>query len=756
MLRALPRAVVARYAPPLLKHLMRATWRRAQLLLNPPRTGPLHVFGGRAEYAPGTGRELYAREPAFRQAVDECERITTGLLGGPSLLANFTAAPAPDFFADETQVMHFSVVFQLALVAMWRAQGLQPAATLGVSLGEIVAVYSAGGLSLTDALRVSLCCQVVSQVEPPAYGVLVVNAGLATVGELAAGCPAELFVVLVLSADSCFAMCPLADFAAVGDYLASHGVPSQALRTAPMWPYHATRLARHLAALREPLRGLQPQPLARPCYLATVGRLVPAGTVLGPEHWPKMLLYPVDVHGALAAALADGYRVLVPFGLRPFPFYPLPAYQHVLGGAQLLPAFQPEVPEWESFGTMRRALASQGLLRPRTPVAAPVASAAIIAGLNLRAPDVVASPYASYAWLRQQGGLHFIPAEHGWLVLDYDLISHVLREPLLFSSTIASNFDEALIGADPPIHTGTRALLQSSFSPKEIGPLNAFTQAMVAELAAAARARPAFDFVADFAIPLTQAVSAQLLGLTPDERRQLQSVLPGPVYGLGYLGELTAFFENYLQQPPVAEPTTILAQLVAHVHSGRLTMLAALGLAKTMWLASITTSSIVMSGAAQYLLTHPTEAAELRAQPELADAFVEEILRLEPPLTTVWRVTTEPVVLGGQALPAGTNVICCLSAANRDPTRYPEPDELDLRRRPTRHLAFGGGVHACLGAHLARLEARLVVQWLLAEGASLRLTQPAALPTYFPNATFRALAELPVSLQPLAPAGSRP
>jgi len=322
----------------------------------------------------------------------------------------------------------------------------------------------------------------------------------------------------------------------------------------------------------------------------------------------------------------------------------------------------------------------------------------------------------------------------------------VLREPLLFSSTIASNFDEVLIGADPPLHTATRALLQASFSPKELAALGAFTEAMLRELATAARARSAFNFVAAFAVPLTQAVSAQLLGLTPAERQQLQSALPGPVYGLGYLGELTAFFEAYLQRPPVEAPATILEQLVAHMHTGRLTLLAALGLAKTMWIASITTSSIVMSGAAHYLLTHPIEAAQLRAQPELIDAFVEEMLRLEPPLTTIWRVTTEPVVLGGHALPAGTNIICCRAAANRDPTRYPQPDKLDLHRRPTRHLAFGGGVHACLGAHLARLEARLVVQWLLVQGPGLRLTHPATLPTYFPKVTFRVLAELPVSL----------
>lgn len=749
MLRTLPRALVARYASPRLKYLLRATWQRTQHLLNPPKMGPLLVFGGRAEYAPGTGRELYAREPAFRQAVQECEHITTHVLGGPSLLANFTAAPAPDFFADETRVMHFGTVLQLALVAMWRAQGLRPAATLGVSLGEIAAVYSAGGLSLTDALRVSLSYQLVSQVERPDYGVLVIDVGLAAASQLVAGCPAELFVVLVLSDDSCFAMCPLADFAVVSAYLATQQVVCHLLRTAPMWPYHATRLTQHLAVLRQPLRELQPQPLAQPCYLATVGRLVPAGTVLGSDYWLTLILYPVNVHGALAAALGDGYRLLVPFGLPPFPYFQVPAHQQVLGSAQLLPALQYDAPELESIAKLKQALTRRRLLLPRASQAAALTSAAVIAGLNLRAADVVASPHASYAWLRQQGPLHFLPAEHGWLVVDHDLISYVLREPLLFSSTIASNFDEVLIGADPPIHTATRGLLQASFSPKELAALGDFTVAVISELAAAARARPAFDFVADFAVPLTQAVSAQLLGLTPAECQQLQSALPGPVYGLGYLGELTTFFEAYLQRPPVAAPVSILAQLVAHVHAGRLTLLAALGLAKTMWIASITTSSIVMSGAAHYLLTHPGTAAQLRAQPELVDAFVEEILRLEPPLTTVWRVTTQAVELGGQALPAGTNVICCLAAANRDPARYPQPDELNLHRRPTRHLAFGGGVHACLGAHLARLEARLVVQWLLAQGPGLRLTQPATLPAYFPNATFRALAELPVSLQPL-------
>ena len=169
-----------------------------------------------------------------------------------------------------------------------------------------------------------------------------------------------------------------------------------------------------------------------------------------------------------------------------------------------------------------------------------------------------------------------------------------------------------------------------------------------------------------------------------------------------------------------------------------------------MWMASITTTSMLISNAAHYLLTHPVVADQLRAQPPLIDAFIEEILRLEPPLGALWRTVTQPVTLGGREIPAGASVVCSIVAANRDPARYARPDELDLHRRPARHLSFGGGVHACLGAHLARLEARVAVEWLLAHGPALRLTNASAPPEYFPTQHFRALATLPLTLQPTA------
>jgi cytochrome P450 len=751
MLKQLPRALVARYAPPFLKQALRRAWRRVQRLRGrglAPRL--LFAFGGRTEYAPGTGRDLYLHEPAFRATIQECERITQQVLGGPSVIGNFTGPPAPDFFTSEARVMLTSLVMQLALADLWRAHGVQPAAMLGISLGEIAAVYAAGGLSLTDALRVGWCYCTVSQVTQPDYTMLVVKASFETAGRLAGECPVELFVVLIADADCCLAFCPKVTAPAAQQHLAAHGIDSIAPRTQLIWPYHSPGLARHLTALRQPLQGLQPQPLALPCYLSAAGQLLSAGTVLGPEYWLTLIQYPVNVAGALSAALADGYRLINPIGADAFPFLFEPAQRAVLQAAHMLPGLRADEPERTTFAYCRQLLAEWGLVS-RTPLPRPTVGVAdFINQFSLEALGAQADPYPTYAHLRQQGGLHFLPTAQEWLVLDTDLINKVLREPLVFSSTTNPDFDTELLGADPPTHTTNRLLMQPFFAPKELAVLRGFTERMLAELVVELEARPSFDFVANFAIPLTQRVSAQLLGLTTAERQQLQSCMPGHAYQLDYFDELTGFFTAYFQQPPSTTQPSILNYLFALIQAGQLTQAAAISLVKTVWLAGIATSSMLMTSATHYLLTHPTVADQLRADPALIDTFMEEVLRLEPPLSAAWRITKQPVTLGEQQLPAGASVICSIVAANRDPARYANPDELDLSRRPMRHLSFGGGIHACLGAHLARLEARVMVQWVLAQGSRFRQINASAQPEYFPSTIFRALRALPVTLQPLA------
>ncbi|MDQ2772563.1 MAG: cytochrome P450 [Bacteroidota bacterium] len=746
---ATTRAVLARYAPPFAKSLVRRAWQRLRGLR---RAAPRHlfVFGGRTEYWPGAGRELFAREPAFRAAILECERITTQVLSGPSLLRQFAGEPDPGFLADERRVMHTSTVMQLALVDLWCAHGVEPEAVLGVSLGEIAAVYAAGGLSLLDALRVSACYYTISEVAEAEYAVLVVGAGFAACTQLVASGPAGMFVVLVLDAGCCFVFCTQAQVVAAQAHLAAHGTSCIRLQTAPMPPYHVIGLAQHIDRLRLPLRGLQPRPTTRPAYLSTVGRLVPAGTVLGADYWLALCQYPVNVHGALTAALADGYRLLTPIGTHPFPYFQGPQAPNRLGEARLLGGLQEGGDEQALFESIRWELKqARVVMRP----AGPATATEFARQLRFRHLDVIADPYPGFAFLRRHGALHQLAPGEGWLVTDSDMVADILRQPLLFSSNTLSEFDTELLGADPPIHTANRAIFQPFFSPRELSSLSDYSARMVQELGAALPRRASFDFVTDFAIPLTQAVGGRLLGLDPAELEKLQNCLPGHTYELNYFAELTQYFEDYFnhRQAP-AEPPVLLDNLLAHVRDGSISQPAAVSLAKTMWLAGIATSSILMASAAHYLLTHPATMAQLQAQPELVDAFVEETLRLQPPLISISRVTTASVTLGGNELPAGTTLVLSIGAVNRDPARFPNPDELDLSRRPTRHHSFGGGIHACMGAHLARQEARLMVHWLVAQGPALRLATPFALPQYYPHPVFRAQAHLYLTLQPPLPA----
>lgn len=246
------------------------------------------------------------------------------------------------------------------------------------------------------------------------------------------------------------------------------------------------------------------------------------------------------------------------------------------------------------------------------------------------------------------------------------------------------------MGPDPPLHTTNRQLLQPFFSPKELASLRDFAAARVAELSAEMQARLSFDFILDFVIPLTQSVSAQLLGLTTAERQQLQSSLPGHAYLFGYLNELSDFLTNYFQQhEPGAEPT-MMGHLRTLIRAGQLSQAAAVSLTKNIWLASITTTSMLMSNAAQYLGHASGRGCRAAGQPG-ANQYLHEggaaagaahqrsVAHDYPALT-----------LGGQAIPAGATVVCSLAAANRDPTRYPNPNELDLRRRPARHPRLYG------------------------------------------------------------------
>lgn len=319
----------------------------------PPRH--LFVFGGRTPYWPSFGRDLYAQEPVFRATVQECERVLL-TLGGKSLLAHFEAPLEPLFLADEERLQQFLTVVHLALVELWRAYGVEPDAVMGISSGEAAAVYAAGGLSLTDALRVSMSPARICQVEPPLYGALHLSADYAHAQELCAGCPVGLFIMLELEPTRQNLFCALADMETAKDYLRTQEASFYQIKIDPIWPYHTPILIRYEALLREPLVGISPRPTTKPCYLATLGRVLPTGTLLPWDYWLRPPQEPVYQYRTIRAAIDDGYSVMTPIGTMPFSYFSRSAQKRTLEKVRFISPFQADKPELETFSAARQQL----------------------------------------------------------------------------------------------------------------------------------------------------------------------------------------------------------------------------------------------------------------------------------------------------------------------------------------------------------------------------------------------------------------
>jgi len=386
---------------------------------------------------------------------------------------------------------------------------------------------------------------------------------------------------------------------------------------------------------------------------------------------------------------------------------------------------------------------------------------ATLAGFDPFATDVVADPYPHYARLRDEAPVCWIPEQHLWMVTRYDDVAAVLHDPTTFSSAegmgalmsggvgrkrvdargmfgLDLSQMRVLIATDPPDHTRLRRLLSRAFTPKaitELEPhLRQVCEGLVDDLITASRDGRG-DLVTQVAFPFPVIVIAELLGIPPERRDDfkrwsdaLVGALSGdwnPVEAQQTIGEMFVYLADMVEHRRCEPGEDLISRLVGGVDPDdpdalsfiEITLFAILLLVA----GNETTTNLIGNGAAAFA-AHPDQARLLRDRPELLPAAVEEILRWDAPVQALFRSTTRPVTLGGVELPAGAMVLVSFAAANRDSRHFVDADRFDIERRPTDHLAFGHGIHYCLGASLARLEARLVGETLLARGVALQPT----------------------------------
>ena len=367
------------------------------------------------------------------------------------------------------------------------------------------------------------------------------------------------------------------------------------------------------------------------------------------------------------------------------------------------------------------------------------------------------APFDLFAQMRGLGAVHAVTLADGhdaWLVVSHDAARAALNDPRLSKNLHAAlalggevvaeglpgpAFARHMLVVDPPDHTRLRRLVAAAFSTRRIERLRTHVQSIVDDLldgVAAQGLNGPVDLVASFAFPLPFTVICELLGVPEADRaalgRGLTALLaptttPGE-YALAKAGSdtvvamLTALVETKHDRPG---DDLVSALIGARDGDQRLTQQELLSTIFQLIVAGHDTTASLIENSVVALLRHPEQLAILRAQPDQIAAAIEELLRYDAPVPhSTFRYATGPIDIAGVTIPAGAQVIINLASANRDEDRYANPETLDIDRTDSRHLAFGHGIHFCLGAPLARMEAELALHSLLRRFPQLRLAVP--------------------------------
>ena len=351
--------------------------------------------------------------------------------------------------------------------------------------------------------------------------------------------------------------------------------------------------------------------------------------------------------------------------------------------------------------------------------------------IDLFAPEVRRNPWPVYDRLRAESPVLHVPAPfNGWMVFDYETVKWIMTDHASFSSRIpAPNF--SFIFTDPPEHTRLRNLISRAFTPRAIADLEPAIRAISRELLDATVAAGEMEFAADFSAPLAMRVIAGMLGIAPEDWPRYKR-WNDKIVGLTFTrsggdraqqamrdfnsvtDEMSAYLEACIAQRRMSPQSDLLARLLeAEVEGDRLTREEILAFFRLLMFAGQETTTNLLNNAVLCLLDHPDQLSRLRNEPQLLPSAIEEALRYRSPFQWMMRTPLRDVELHGTTIPKGAFVLPMLGAANRDPKGFPDPNRFDIARDPNPHVAFGHGIHFCLGAALARLEARIALSDLL-------------------------------------------
>jgi cytochrome P450 len=394
---------------------------------------------------------------------------------------------------------------------------------------------------------------------------------------------------------------------------------------------------------------------------------------------------------------------------------------------------------------------------------------------DLLDPEVNHDPYPWFARLRDEAPVHWSPSHRAWLVTRYDDVAAGLGDlrlssdrvrPLLAALSpenrrrgggVMAQMAEWMVVSDPPEHTRLRRIATGAFHPRKVTAMEDRIRELVDALLDDFIASGERDIVAAFTFPLPATVISELVGAPPEDAERFKvwsDDLALVAFGAGgaergerharaerSIAELFDYFGSLIERSRATPGDDLVSDLLA---ADELTDDELKSMCALMLFAGHETTTTTITSAIKLLIEHPDQLELVRAEPRMSGRAVEESLRVEGAIKVLHRWVIEDLEIRGQAIGVGDRVLLIPAAANRDPAKFADPDRFDITRSPNPHLAFGKGVHACIGAMLARIEMRIAIAQIVRRLPGLRLAGDAGEARWMPSLASRRLAELHV------------
>ena len=405
-----------------------------------------------------------------------------------------------------------------------------------------------------------------------------------------------------------------------------------------------------------------------------------------------------------------------------------------------------------------------------------------IGRIDVRIPGIIENPYWIYLLLQQNEPI--VWEEHPeprWIVTKFDHIHEVLRNPIFVKpgpgallsrlsaetrnavQPLEQNLRLDILNQNPPDHTRLRGLISKAFTPLKVEQVRPRIHQIADNLLDRVIDNGQMDFIADFSSQLPGYVIMELLGIPTEDREQIKTWADSiaALFGAARFGtdptavalqanENTLAFQqyvrNFMDHPELLNPDSLLATLISVQEEGA--KLTAAELVSNVMLligAGQETTTHALGNCLLALLQYPDQLKLLRNKPELIRQAIEELLRFNSPVQMLGRVASADTTIGNQIIKKGQFVLLVVGAANRDPSRYSNPDVLDITRPVLPHSSFGFGIHFCLGAALARAEVEIGLQTILSNFSSIELLDTE--PVWQEDLDMRALKSLNIAFQ---------